>query len=225
MLLAGQLLQFELGGDIFAVRHSGLGLFGSISLLHNGREPTAQSTAIQPTTPPPGDHLKTSDDSWTISIEEAERFSEPLGEEVRVIDNSASASTTERKVTVSREWSQAISLDLEKVTDFDGRISAKLPFTIGFDASAKRSIRRKYAISETTTRRYAEEVTLSVQPYTCSTVTFSWRQVWQRGVVVGRNASGVELRAPFELKLHPTFDQRQEDEKSANPAQDPNLPS
>lgn len=223
MVLAGQLAQFELGGDIFAVRHSGWGLLGRIGLVHNGRDLTSQAPAVQtPSHQAASPQAATdTDDSWEISIEEAARFSEPLGEEVRVIDNSRSTSTTERKVTVSREWSQSISLDMEKATDIDGRLSAKLPFALGFDASAKRSIRRKYAVSETTRRTYAEEVTLTVNSSTLSTVTFSWRQVWQRGVVVGRNKDGVELRAPFELKLHPTFDQRQEDVKSATPEDGP----
>lgn len=213
LIIAGQLAQFELGGDILEVRHSGVGLLGHLCLVQNGRDLSETSLSSRPETmhtpaAGPGD-----DDMWETWIEEAERFSEPLGNEVRVIDNSRSSSPTERKITVSRQWSQSVALDVEKTTELGGSLDVKLPLSLGFSTSATRSVKRKYAISEEVVRTYSEEVTIKVLPETHTTVTFSWRQVWQKGIVVGRNTHGLELRTPFEVKLHPTFDQTQEDLK------------
>ena len=219
LVVAGQLAQFELGGDIFAVRHSGIGLLGKLDLVQNGRG------LSKPAGAPPGEiepAAKQSDDdggTWETWIEEAERFSEPLGDEVRVIDNTRSTSETERKITVSRQWSQTVTLEMDKATELEGRLDLKLPLSLGFSASAKQSITRKYAISEGVTRTYSEEVTITVMPKTLTTITFGWKQIWQGGIVVGRNAQGMEVRVPFEVKLHPTFDQTQEDVKNESPSE------
>lgn len=216
-IIAGQMAEFEIGEDIFVVRHSGYGLLGQLSLVQNGRELDKQVQASHQSDGT--DETPTEDDNWETWIEEAERFSEPLGDEVRVIDNSRSGSVTERKIVVSRQWSQSVALDTEKATEIGGDINAKLPLGLGFSASAKQSIKRRYAISEESSRTYSEEVTINVQPWTRSTVTFSWRQVWQKGIVVGRSDNGFEVRAPFEVKLHPTFDQAQEDERFGDPSE------
>lgn len=221
MVVAGQLAQFELGGDIFALRHSGMGLLGKLGLVQNGREAVALTAAAQ-SVPSSGEAAAPVQEVvWDTWIEEAERYSEPLGDEVRIIDNTRSNSSTERKITVSRQWSQTVALDMEKATEFGGSVDLKLPWSIGFNASAKQSVTRKYAISEGASRTYSEEVKINVLPHTRTTVTFHWRQVWQKGVVVGRDGEGHEIRAPFEVKLHPTFDQAQEDVKSEKPSTDP----
>jgi hypothetical protein len=85
---------------------------------------------------------------WDTRIEEAERVSEALGDEVRVIDNSRSSSDAERKITLTRQWTQSISLDMERATDLGGSVDAKLPFAIGFSASASQSIKRRYGVAE-----------------------------------------------------------------------------
>ena len=213
MLIAGRLTSFDLGGDAFTVRTTGLGLLGKLHLEQNGREvgqdmPVSEGNA-RDSTPP-----EQSEVVWDTRIEEAERVSEALGDEVRVIDNSRSSSDAERKITLTRQWTQSISLDMERATDLGGSVDAKLPFAIGFSASASQSIKRRYGVAEDVVRTYSEEVTIKVKQKTRSKITFSWRQVWQRGVVVGLDAEGREIRAPFEVKLHPTFDQMQEDVES-----------
>ncbi len=220
LVIAGKLAQFELGGDIFVVRHSGIGLMGTLHLVHKGREVSEQAVASNSEAEPAAVQRDDDGGTWETWIEEAERFSEPLGDEVRVIDNSRSSSGTERKITVSRQWSQTVSLEMEKATELGGSLNLTTPLSLGFSASAKQSIKRKYAVSEEVTRTYSEEVTIKVLKGTLTTVTFGWRQIWQRGIVVGRNAEGLEVRAPFEVKLHPTFDQTQEDTKKEAPSQD-----
>lgn len=204
----GKLAEFELGGDTFQIRQAGLGYAGALKLMHNGREletATAEAANMGSAEASP------KDESWETWIDQAERFTEPLGEERRVIDNSRSNSTTVRKITVSRQWVQTISLNHQNAYEIKGGLQVKVPMAGGFNASAQKTIQRAYSVSEETTRTYSEEVTITVGGKTKSSVTFRWRQVWQRGVVVGRSASGVEVRAPFEVKLHPTFDQIQED--------------
>lgn len=203
----GRLAEFEVGGDVFSVRQQGWGVLGQLVLSHNGRDiDKAESDAV----PTPSEAAPSSD-FWVTRIEEAERYSEPLGDEVRIIDNSRSKSSTERKITVSRQWSQSLSLDVERTTEIGGTVGGKIANLIDLSASAKHTIKRAYSISEEQVKTYSDEVTIRVNAETKSEVTFRWRQVWQRGVVVGTSRDGLTSRTPFAVKLHPTFDQAQED--------------
>lgn len=203
----GRLAEFEVGGDVFAVRQQGWGVLGQLVLSHNGRDVERYSGQDIPTP----SQTTQSADVWDTRIEEAERYSEPLGEEVRVIDNSRSTSSTERKITVSRQWSQSLSLDVERTTEIGGSVGAKVANLVDLSASAKRTVKQAYSVSEEQLKTYSEEVTIRVNAETKSEVTFRWRQVWQRGVVVGTSRDGLTSRTPFAVKLHPTFDQAQAD--------------
>lgn len=203
----GRLTKFELGGDVFELRQAGYGILGKLVLIQNGRDIPALEAQDGETQPPRPD----ASDIWQTRIEEAERVSEPLGTEERIIDNSRSSSSIERTIVVSRQWTQSVSFEKENVTGLEGGVNVKLPLSAGLEASATSTVKRAYAVAEEATRTYSEEVKINVAKNTQTRLLFHWRQVWQRGVIVGKSVDGAEVRIPFEVKLHPTFDQSQED--------------
>lgn len=148
------------------------------------------------------------------AIVETSRSEELLGEEQRIVDNSKSAIALERRFTVTKEWSQFCTLEHETTRDIAGGLAIGVPGVpnvASITASAKEIVTAHYAISEETKRTYTEEITLRIPAKTKLTVNFSWKRIWQHGVIKVYDEKGMLHELQFKVAVGLTFDQAQVD--------------
>jgi hypothetical protein len=214
----GELYRFERCGHMFAIKvhgwgHDGLWFLrkGELKLYLDDQDIDKPSIRVQAN---PSSRFKdnSGNQTLTIRIVETQRMLEPLGEEIREIDNSKSSIQIERKITTSREWSQSYTVDYENSGSLKGEMSVRLPPISEIKLNAERAIKERYSISESVKRVYSEEVTLTIPAKTKVQVFFSWKYIWQCGMIVINNPNNVEWKVPFRVRLEPTFDQRQVDQ-------------
>jgi hypothetical protein len=112
---------------------------------------------------------------------------------------------------MSREWSQTIAIDDETTTSgkAEGGVKFKLLVDVDLKLEAERKIREKHSTSTETTKKYSEEIAITVPAKTKIELIFAWKQVWQCGNIRVHAADGSTLELPYRLCLEPTFDQRQ----------------
>ena len=152
------------------------------------------------------------EDALAPSFVETERSEESLGEEQRLIDNSASSISLTRRFTINKEWVQSFSVDQERASTIGGSLSVGVGKIANVGVKAEEAVKRKYSISEETKHTYAEEVVLDVPPKTKLRVIFHWKRLWQHGFVVMRADTEREIRVPYRVAVGLTFDQTQIDE-------------
>ncbi|HEV7671956.1 MAG TPA: hypothetical protein VGS22_25820 [Thermoanaerobaculia bacterium] len=190
----------------FSIR--GWGTLGSFNLLIDGIEAGQLPGGIVPARQAVQAPIKALD----AKIVETGRVEEPLGEEVREIDNSQSSVEIQRTLRLSREWSQSFSLEREHAAKIGGELSVQGAWIVDFKATAEGEIRKKYELSTVDRKTYSEEIVIDVPARTKVTLVLKWKQVWQCGIALvsdGRN--GTEIQIPYRVCLGPTFDQRQVD--------------
>jgi hypothetical protein len=140
---------------------------------------------------------------------EKEKIEKPLNEERRVIDNSQSSAEVRRTITLSKEWSQTITIDNATTTSVKAEASGKVWGIVDLKLEAERRIREKYSTSTETKQRVSDEVVITVPAKTKIEVVFAWKQVWQSGIIRAHAPDGSILELPYSFCLEPTFDQRQ----------------
>jgi|ERR1700733_8253855 len=144
-------------------------------------------------------------------IEES-RYQVAIGDEKRTIDNSKSSSSTTRKVRLERGWAREYVIDVERTTDIRGSASFGI-HALDMKLEAERVLRQKYSISTEERKVFEEEVTLNVNPYTRSEITFTWTEIREQGFVHFTTERS-EVRVPYEITIGLTLDQRQVDTAS-----------
>jgi hypothetical protein len=184
--------------------------FASLELRVDGREAEratdeqlADLTAT-PKTPAPQDSR-----DQRFELVETARMEQPLGEERKVIDNSRSSAVVQRRITMSKEWSQTITIDDETATAVKGKVGVKLKLVVDLKLEAERQVRERYSVSTETKKKYSDEVVITVPAKTSLEVIFAWKQVWQCGIIRVHAPDGSTVELPYRLCLEPTFDQRQ----------------
>lgn len=151
-----------------------------------------------------------------VSIIETHRSEEILGIDQRIIDNSKSTSKTTRKFTVSREWSKSYSIQHEntQVNGTELNLGVKLPEIeiANIKLTSQETLKSQYSISEGKKETYTEEVQVEVSGYKKLNVIFTWKGIWQHGVIKFRHQDNTEFYVPFKVAVEVTFDQSQIDE-------------
>lgn len=151
-----------------------------------------------------------------VYIKETHRSEEILGTEKRLIDNSKSRSKTTRKFTIGREWSKSYSIQYEntQVKGTELNLGIKLPeIDLGsIKVTSEETLRKEYSISEEKKENYTEEVEFEVSEFNKLNIIFSWKRIWQYGIIKFRNQDNTEFDIPFKVAVGVTFDQSQIDE-------------
>ena len=202
----GKMATFHRGGHQFVIRIQGFGMLGKFLLEMDGR-PIETTDSLASPKPPP-----LPIPNFTSSIIEVSRESEPLGEEMREIDNSRSSVDLTRKIILQRDWRKTFVIEHETAHTISSGIECSLPYSIGIKATAERAIKDHYAITHEEQRRYSEEVTVSLGPFEHILMVFKWKQLWQCGTVLVTDEVGNQTRLPYRVQLEPTFDQQQLDQ-------------
>lgn len=151
-----------------------------------------------------------------VSIIETHRSEEILGIGQRLIDNSKSTSKTTRKFTVSQEWSKSYSIQYEntQVNGIEWNLGVKLPEIeiANIKLTSQETLKNQYSVSEGKKENYTEEVQVEVSGYKKLKVIFTWKRIWQHGVIKFRHQDNTEFDVPFQVAVEVTFDQSQIDE-------------
>src|SRR5271166_5183909 len=142
-----ELCRFQQTGHEYILLMKGRGLGCSLELRVDGLvvEPTNDGPLAAPTSGAKATVPQNSREQ-RIELVETQAMEESLGEERRVIDNSASSAEVKRTFTVSKEWSQTIAINNETTTSVKGEVSTKLNLIVNLNLKleAERKIREKY---------------------------------------------------------------------------------
>jgi hypothetical protein len=201
----GELCRFKALDHELVIRVHGYGLLGSLCLLIDGIDAAQFDQSVDKGRK----SLQQAKAVLGASIVETQRVEEPLGEEVRDIDNSQSIVGILRKISVNREWMQSCVLERETTAKAGGELSLQGAWLVDLRATAEGAIRKRYEITTEERRTYSEELTITVPGHKRVQVILKWKQIWQCGIVLLRRESdGLEVQVPFRVCIGPTFDQR-----------------
>ncbi len=140
------------------------------------------------------------------------RTEEAIGDEQRIIDNSKSSSQVTRRFTISKEWSQIKTIEYEQAELSGKEIRIGVENISSLGVSVENSITTKYTSSNEQKHSYSEEITLEIPAKTKLRVTFSWKRIWQNGIIKVCDELGNEILIPYRVVVGVTFDQTQIDE-------------
>jgi hypothetical protein len=135
----------------------------------------------------------------------------PLGDEVRLIDNSKSSVEVSRRLTVTQEWLQSYVVEYERSGTTHGELAIG-PSAVGARLSAESKLRDHYSISGQIRKTHTEEVSVAVPAHVKLRIQLHWKQICQTGLVRLRDDQDRETSLPFSVAVGVTFDQTQIDE-------------
>lgn len=148
-----------------------------------------------------------------INFSETSRTEEPIGEDKRLIDNSASSIRVTRRFLISKEWSRLYTIDYEKSKATSQGISVDFLSLGNITSSIENSLKVQYAVNKGEKLTYSEEVIVEIPANTRVSISFQWKRLWQKGNVL-ISYSGKTFSIPFCIVVGLTFDQSQKDEKN-----------
>jgi hypothetical protein len=146
-----------------------------------------------------------------VEVIETGQYEEPIGEEVRVIDNRQSAAGVVRNIKVSREWTRTVSIAAERAT-VNGASLAVGPAWLNVKGSVEQQLHHTYSAEEQSTHVFAEELTLTVPESSRVRLVLAWKRIWQRGIVKVAQDDGTIYQVPYQVVVNVTFDQSQHDD-------------
>jgi hypothetical protein len=145
----------------------------------------------------------------TSTAIEGSRYTVPLGDETRTMDNSQSGSSTKREVRLTREWTRTYVVDVEHITTVRGS-AGFATHVLDLKVEAERTLSKTYSAATKERETFEEKVTVNVAPHTRSEIMFSWKEIRQKGFVRVVGAD-FEAQIPYEVVVGLTFDQQQID--------------
>jgi hypothetical protein len=165
----------------------------------SGPQSGAQDPQVRPTADP-----------RVVEVVETGQFEEPLGEEVRLIDNRNSGTGVTRSVKASREWSRTLTVGSEQTRTLGAEVSGGVSW-LKAKGNIESELQRTYSLENNSRHLFEEEITISVPERTSVRLVLRWKRIWQRGVVRLDQGDGTVTEVPYQVVVNVTFDQSQED--------------
>jgi hypothetical protein len=131
---------------------------------------------------------------------------DPLGDEVRDIDNGKSGSTLTRQFTATREWRRTVTIGSVKTVSGSAGIDS-----VGLKASVEAAIRESYNEETEIKHVFSETTTISVPPRTSIRMVLSWKALVRSGIVRITDPDGSVYDVPYRVVTGVTFDQTIQD--------------
>jgi hypothetical protein len=163
----------------------------------------------QPYGPTPDPHI--------LEYVETDQTEEPLGQEVRVIDNHQSNTGVTRSVKASREWSTNLTVGTENTRTLSGEAGVEKKW-LTIKGKIESEIQRNYSMETGSKHLFEESLTITAPPRTTIRLVLHWKRIWQNGIVRLANYDGTITEVPYKFVVNVTFDQTQQDTDS-DPAQ------
>jgi hypothetical protein len=139
------------------------------------------------------------------SVEDTDRSSEVIGEDVRRVTNGLSTESP-RGFKFSQQWTSTLTLETTETKS--SSLGAKMG---AIQETVTASVQRRYGITVGESRTTEEEFTVVIPPKTTVSVKLVWRRIWQHGVAHMVHPSGKTVDAPFRVAVDLTFDQELEE--------------
>lgn len=139
-------------------------------------------------------------------VVEHTRVTEPIGDELRVIDNALSPVATRRRIELQRQWTRTVEIgrDAGRTQGVEGKLS--LASLGGLAARAERTVSDHYGIRAESVQTYTDEIEVTVNPKMRLEMVLHWNRIWQEGMLVSDDPDRPgEL--PFRVAVGLTFDQ------------------
>ena len=142
-----------------------------------------------------------------VVVTESERSEESLGEDQKIIDNSATSITMTRRFSVSKEWSQTCEINYAAIKNKAKRLGIGIQDWVSFQRLSQSKIAESYSLRQGERQVHAEEITFNVPAHTKMRVVFQWKRIWQSGLLIFTYDDGNKLEVPFRIAIAVTFDQ------------------
>lgn len=150
-------------------------------------------------------------DPENVGFSESRRTFEAAGEETCRVDNRRGRSQLTRTITFTLEWQQSVKLDVERTRErgSEGKLSAP---GVELARTFEQSVKAHYEAAYGTTGTRTEQVTVTADRGTLTSVTLKRQHEWQHGTVRVPDGRGRTLEVPYSVIVGMTFDVIQEDE-------------
>lgn len=138
-------------------------------------------------------------------IVETVQTEEPIGDEVRTIDNSGTSASSVYRVRVSRRWAQKCEIQIERATTTAQGVRFKGPGDLmGYESTLEAAVRKTYAMSTEEEQTFNDEIEVAVPPGTMINVHLRWKRLWQEGYIILGDRSGQAINVPFRSAIRIT---------------------
>jgi hypothetical protein len=145
-------------------------------------------------------------DARVLGIRETLRFEEPLGEDVRLIDNRTSPAPVTRSLRASREWTRTLTVGADWSRTWNGEAGANLLW-LSAKGSIEAELQRTFSVAIGTTHVFEEEISVSVPERTSVRVILRWKRIWQCGEAHVLLPDASAHVVPYQVVVNVTFDQ------------------
>ena len=142
----------------------------------------------------------------TIVATETARSPEYVGDDVHIIDGSASAISAKSTIRASRKWRHAYQIHKELARSVSGEAGLANLLPIKLSARLDQTIKTAYSLQAEEEQLFEQSIELDVPARTKLIVTLRWKRIWQNGhLVVTQGASIVEI--PYRVAVQLSYDQ------------------
>ncbi|WP_160311183.1 hypothetical protein [Streptacidiphilus anmyonensis] len=161
-----------------------------------------------PPAPPPS--VSGAGDARVLGVTETKRIEEWLGEDVRLIDNSASPAPVTRSLKASREWTRTLTLGASHSQTVSGEVNANLLW-LSAKGSIEAELQRTLTHSIGSTHLFEEEISVTVPERAAVRIVLGWKRIWQCGEARVLLPEGSVHIVPYRVVVSVTFDQKIQD--------------
>ncbi len=148
-----------------------------------------------------------------LGVTDTTRVGEPLGEDVREMNNRDSPAPVTRSFKVSHTWTQTLTLGENHRWTRHNDGSVNLPW-ISAKASIEAELQRTLSVAIGSTHQFEEEVSVPVPEHTAVRIVLTWKRIWQRGNAHVLFPDGSVHIVPYQVVVSETFDQKIQDATS-----------
>ncbi|MFJ4674038.1 hypothetical protein [Kitasatospora purpeofusca] len=142
-----------------------------------------------------------------LEIAQLERVEEPLGDDVRLIDNGGSPAPVTRTLKASREWTRTLALGENSTLRSTGELGANLLW-LSAKGSIEAELQRTSALEIGSTHLFEEEISVTVPAHTVVQIVLGWKRIWQAGEARVLLPGGSVQIVPYRVVVNVTFDQK-----------------
>lgn len=146
-----------------------------------------------------------------FEVVEGERVPEVAAEQTMTLDNLHGRSTLRRQKEVSEEWSTQLEISVENTsTDHKGaQIGVK--DLASYSVVAENALKVSYRTVDQHRRTYTESFEFEVPVGVLRVVTFTFKRIWQHGVLRAEGRGGETVEIPYRVVNGYELDVRQTD--------------
>ena len=146
-------------------------------------------------------------------IRERNRTEEPIGEEVRIFDQSRTTASAVETIGLSRTAEWAFTIDTSRARVLGGNAGPNVTGLASLQGKMENSLLVRYSPSWKQSITREQSTAITVPAGKKIRVTVRWKRIWQEGMIVLRHPSGPTSDVPFRVTVMLAFDKETVDLK------------